>query len=155
MGDRKFIGQLTNSNSLAMLHHAGQMRRGYEPYYNHVYRVAMALDRAYADVELVIIGFLHDIVEDTPCTLKVLEDFGFSQRVIKGVDAMTKREGESREDYMQRVFESEDACKVKLYDSYDNLVVKEGMSWPDMENALARYRNNVTRLKIRLNILGM
>jgi (p)ppGpp synthase/HD superfamily hydrolase len=50
--------------------HEGQTRRGgITPYITHVVAVAIILDRARFDEDIVIAGLLHDIVEDTPVTL--------------------------------------------------------------------------------------
>jgi len=49
--------------------HDGQTRRSSAtPYFEHVAAVALILDRAGFDEEVVIAGLLHDIVEDTPAT---------------------------------------------------------------------------------------
>jgi (p)ppGpp synthase/HD superfamily hydrolase len=50
--------------------HQGQARRGGNtPYFAHVAAVAIILDRARFDEDVVIAGLLHDVVEDTPVTL--------------------------------------------------------------------------------------
>jgi (p)ppGpp synthase/HD superfamily hydrolase len=49
--------------------HDGQTRRSSEtPYFEHVAAVALALDRAGFDEDVVIAGLLHDVVEDTAAT---------------------------------------------------------------------------------------
>lgn len=68
-----------------------------------------------------IIGILHDVVEDSDWTLKDLEDLGFSQRVVKGVDGVTKRPGEGYFEFIVRCGQSgEDAIDVKLKDLNHN-----------------------------------
>lgn len=67
-----------------------------------------------------IVGFLHDVVEDTPLTLEDLRTFGFSSDVITAVDAITKREGEALETYLARVKANPLALAVKLNDIEDN-----------------------------------
>ena len=50
--------------------HAGQTRKGGDtPYFEHAAAVAMILDRAGFDEDVVIAGLLHDVVEDTDATL--------------------------------------------------------------------------------------
>ena len=50
--------------------HAGQTRKGSEvPYFEHAAAVAMILDRAGFEEDVVIAGLLHDVVEDTDATL--------------------------------------------------------------------------------------
>jgi (p)ppGpp synthase/HD superfamily hydrolase len=54
----------------AALCHAGQIRRGSNaPYFEHLAAVALVLDRAGFDEEVVVVGLLHDVVEDTSATL--------------------------------------------------------------------------------------
>lgn len=50
----------------------------------------------------IIIGFLHDIVEDSDWTIDDLRDVRFSERVVKAVDALTKRPGELYFDFIER-----------------------------------------------------
>lgn len=58
--------------------HAGQSRKGTKnPYIEHPMAVAMILDRAGFDEDVVIAGLLHDLVEDTEATIEaVRERFG-------------------------------------------------------------------------------
>ena len=50
--------------------HAGQTRKASDvPYFEHAAAVAMILDRAGFDEDVVIAGLLHDVVEDTEATL--------------------------------------------------------------------------------------
>ncbi len=54
--------------------HLGQTRKGSDvPYFEHAAAVALILDRAGFDEDVVIAGLLHDVVEDTAATL---EDVG-------------------------------------------------------------------------------
>ena len=58
--------------------HQGQFRRGGNtPYIAHVMAVAIILDRAAFEEDVIIAGLLHDVVEDTPVTLsEVAARFG-------------------------------------------------------------------------------
>jgi (p)ppGpp synthase/HD superfamily hydrolase len=58
--------------------HRGQTRKGSDvPYFQHVVAVALVLDRAGFDEDVVIAGLLHDVVEDTQTTLdEVAARFG-------------------------------------------------------------------------------
>jgi (p)ppGpp synthase/HD superfamily hydrolase len=50
--------------------HEGQKRRSSDtPYFEHVAAVALIVDRAGFEEDVVIGGVLHDLVEDTPATL--------------------------------------------------------------------------------------
>jgi (p)ppGpp synthase/HD superfamily hydrolase len=58
--------------------HDGQLRRSSRtPYFEHLAAVALILERAGFDEEVVIAGLLHDVVEDTPATWHdVADQFG-------------------------------------------------------------------------------
>jgi len=63
---------------LASQWHQGQTRRGSAtPYVQHVFAVAMILERAGVPEDTVIAGLLHDAIEDTPATLEdIARHFG-------------------------------------------------------------------------------
>lgn len=68
-----------------------------------------------------IIGFLHDVVEDTDWTIEDLRDMGFSQRILRAVDGMTKREEENYFEFIERCGASgEDAIDKKIEDLEHN-----------------------------------
>ena len=54
--------------------HRGQTRKGSDiPYFEHAAAVALILDRAGFDEDVVIAGLLHDVVEDTDARLEDVE----------------------------------------------------------------------------------
>ncbi len=95
--------------------HAGQVDKACRPYFSHPIRVARSLSSPYAEVAL-----LHDVVEDTLVTLDDLRTAGLSEEIVEAVDAITKRKGESKDDYYQRVKANPIALVVKLADVDDN-----------------------------------
>ena len=97
--------------------HAGQVDKAGEDYFNHPKRVA---DNFYED-DKVIVALLHDVIEDTDITLENLKKEGFSDEVLAALDAITKREGESYDQFIERVKENHIALKVKMADLRDNM----------------------------------
>jgi len=73
----------------ASIAHSGQKRRSGEDYMVHPLRVALILAELYADQESIIAGILHDVVEDTPVTLRDVEE-NFGTEVALLVDGLTK-----------------------------------------------------------------
>jgi (p)ppGpp synthase/HD superfamily hydrolase len=105
------------TDEFVALAHQGQPY-GEEPYVNHVRRVAGRL-RPHGEWAYMA-GLLHDVVEDTVVTLKLLRDLGYPDMVVRAVDAVTLREGEN---YMDRIYIAAAhplACHVKLADNTDN-----------------------------------
>lgn len=84
---------------LARRLHDGQRDKTGAPYSEHPLEVARRLTTTNEQ----IVGLLHDVVEDTPCTLDDLRAAGFEGIVVTAVDAVTKRAGESLEASMARV----------------------------------------------------
>ena len=68
-----------------------------------------------------IIGILHDVVEDSDWELDDLRAVGFSERVIAGVDSVTKHDGEMYFDFIERCSMNEDGIDVKLNDLEHNM----------------------------------
>jgi (p)ppGpp synthase/HD superfamily hydrolase len=64
---------------------------------------------------------LHDVVEDSAVTLEALKAEGFPPEVVSAVDALTKRQGESRLDAAHRAKMDPMARLVKLADNAENM----------------------------------
>jgi hypothetical protein len=94
-------------------------------YMHHVHGVALRNTQSETKM---IIGLMHDLVEDTRdkdedwrWTLDDLREVGFSERIVTGVDAMTHREGEAYFDFIVRCSRNDDALDVKMSDLHHNL----------------------------------
>ncbi|MFT4246131.1 MAG: HD domain-containing protein [Micrococcaceae bacterium] len=111
---------ILKAKELAIKAHKGQVDKSGIDYITHPARVAKTLSDEGADPETVAVGWLHDVVEDTEITLEDLRKLGFSQSVVAGVDAMTKRKGEPLKEYLTRVKANPIAHQVKLADVKDN-----------------------------------
>lgn len=96
--------------------HEGQVDKAGAAYILHSIRVANSLRTE----EEKTVAILHDVDEDTTVTLDDLRNYGFSSDVIRAVDSITKRVGESYNDYLNRVAADDLAYRVKLADMWDN-----------------------------------
>ncbi len=67
-----------------------------------------------------IAALLHDVVEDSDTPLEHLRNEGFSDAVVAAVDAVTKRTGESYDDFVRRAALDPIGRRVKLSDLEDN-----------------------------------
>lgn len=108
---------LVKAEEVATHAHEGQVDKGGNPYIEHPRRVAARLKR----VDEKIVGFLHDVVEDTTITLEDLRSLGFPAYIVEAVDAITKRKKESYDQYLYRVFQNDLARAVKLADIAENM----------------------------------
>ncbi len=69
--------------------HQGQLRASGEPFLEHPFQVALTLAELQLDATALMAALLHDVPEDTPFTLKQVED-KFGADVAKLVDGVTK-----------------------------------------------------------------
>lgn len=104
--------------ALAANTHKDQLDKGGYAYILHPLRMMMRLRTD--DEELMAIAILHDAVEDSDLTIMDLTKMGFPIRVIAGVDAMTRRDDETYDQFIKRCAMNPDAKRVKREDLRDN-----------------------------------
>jgi (p)ppGpp synthase/HD superfamily hydrolase len=137
-------GTIEDAIELAVKAHRGQKDKYHLPYIVHVFGVAARC----RTIEEKIVAFLHDTVEDGHATLEQLRRLGFSERVIEAVDRLSRRKGESYEDFVERIAPSPLARAVKLADLEDNMDVRRSdraMKDKDAER-MEKYRKAWQRL---------
>ncbi len=108
---------LEKAIEIAVEAHRGQIDKAGKEYILHPMRVML---RGRNDTEM-IIGILHDVVEDTPVTLDMLRLEGFSEEILAALDCITKHNEESYSAFIDRVLTNPLATQIKLYDMEDNL----------------------------------
>lgn len=123
--DRRDLASL--AQDIAVAAHRGQVDKAGRDYIDHPRRVAAnvqvladrtGMPRDAADA-VIAAGWLHDVVEDTETNEAKLRT-DFPTEVIDAVMAVTKRSGESPEDYFSRVRSNRIAVLVKTADLADN-----------------------------------
>ena len=116
--------QITLAREISKKAHAEQFRRdGITPYIEHPLAVAERVATTFPDDWIrYSIALLHDVLEDCEgWTAARLYDEGVDYRVVLGVIAITKRDGETLEKYWTRVKENVFARSVKIQDMLSNL----------------------------------
>lgn len=98
--------------------HQGQFRKSGMPYTEHPFEVAKILADLHLDTSSVLAGLLHDVVEDTPHTLKELADM-FGEDTAFMVDAVTKISAAQE----QRIDKT--AAKAETYRKLVNAMAKD------------------------------
>lgn len=135
------IAEFATAVELAGVAHAGQRTVVGDPYILHPIRVALALRVASYDFTFQIVGVLHDVVEDTDVTLEQVRSC-YGEEVARAVDAVTKREGETYQDFVMRATRDAIGGRVKLYDVRDNMGrLDELANHPDLQERLTRKYN--------------
>ena len=102
---------------LAAKVHKGQVDRFGNPYILHVMRVMMQG----RDNDEQILGALHDVIERSDLKTNDIRRKGFPSRVVKALDHISRKNGESYERYIDRVMEDSLAARVKLHDLADKM----------------------------------
>lgn len=110
---------LADAIALAAEAHRGQVDKAGEAYILHPLRVMFRVRDQGHRVEVQTAAVLHDVVEDTAVTLEDIA--ALSPEVATLVDAVTRRHGESYEDFIRRAGENPEARAVKVADLEDNM----------------------------------
>lgn len=123
--------------------HRGELRRTGQPYILHPIRVMLKVDSP----EERMVAILHDVVEDTDCTLDDLRGLGCTEEVVVAIDCLSRREGESYDDFVERSAANPLARKVKLADLEDNMDLSRlpKITRKDLKRQ-ERYKKAYTRL---------
>ncbi len=92
--------RITRAYNLCVEAHGDQLRNSGEPYYIHPLEVAYILADMELDTDTVIVGLLHDVIEDTPYGYEKLKN-EFGEQVaymVEGVTKLDKIKSTSREE---------------------------------------------------------
>lgn len=135
--DKKETARLLDKAALICVSkHAGQRDKMGCAYFQHPMRVAM---RCRTDEEKMV-ALLHDTIEDTDVTAEYLLAEGFPREIVDGVLSVTKREGESYQDFVAHVKNNPLGRAVKLHDLEDNLdIFRLDALTPDMAARYTKY----------------
>jgi len=83
------LSRVEAAYEMAKKAHEGQLRQSGEPYVIHPLNVAIILAELELDLETIMAGLLHDVVEDTSITLDDIRNT-FGEEVAELVDGVTK-----------------------------------------------------------------
>jgi (p)ppGpp synthase/HD superfamily hydrolase len=111
---------LEDAISLAVKAHRGRKDKAGAAYILHPLRVMLHMKTN----DERIVAVLHDVVEDTKYTLEDLRRAGYSRKVLRSLDYLTKRDGEEYEGFIKRIRPHPLARRVKIADLKDNLDLK-------------------------------
>lgn len=130
--------------------HHGQFDKGGNPYILHPLKVMHYLKSD--DEELMCMALGHDVIEDTSVTYKDLRDAGISERVIKGITALTKQRGQTYEEYKEVIFSNPDAMRVKMADLRHNTDIRrlKGVTEKDLAR-VAKYHTFYLEIRAKLD----
>lgn len=134
---------LEDAIALAARAHAGQLDKAGQPYILHPLRVMMRL----SDPPARIVAILHDTVEDTDVTLEQLRAAGYPAEILAALDAVTRRDTETYEEFVQRSALDPIGRRVKLADLADNMDLRRLPEVKDKDaDRLERYQRAWSQL---------
>jgi len=114
-------GTLEDAIAIAARVHQGQIDKAGAPYILHPLRLMMRM----TSIPAMIVAVLHDVVEDSDpadkWTMERLREAGFSDEILKAIDGVTSRDGESYDQFIDRASSNSLARQVKVSDLEDNL----------------------------------
>ena len=96
--------------------HREQVDKSGLPYVFHPFHLAEQMQ----DELTVCTALLHDVIEDTPMTLKELAEAGFPKEVLDALVLLTHDDAVPYMDYVQKIAENPIAKAVKLADLAHN-----------------------------------
>lgn len=110
--------------------HKGQIRKFTDlPYFTHPKGVARILEQLTGDEDLVIVGLLHDVVEDTDATLGEIKEL-FGPKIATLVEELTSDKPKDMDKGLylagKMIKMTPDALTVKLADRLHNVMYLEG-----------------------------
>lgn len=120
---------LSEARRVAQVSHAGQVDKAGKPYFEHVETVSRTVGDLVSgwhwlpddfSAKARIVGYLHDVIEDTDITVGDLWKYKIPTDCILAIEAITKVEGESYQDYLMKVKRCKLASVVKLADMTHN-----------------------------------
>lgn len=148
----KMIDQIVDADDaalVAIVAHGNQCDFKGRPYFFHPIRVAEAAWMKGLSSEAVCAALLHDTVEDNAQMNTSLVEALAGPRVGHLVDLLTRREGQTYEQFIERIIQSGDyeAAQIKICDIKDNLRDDRRLDGGEKERARReRYHAAVERL---------
>lgn len=138
------MSTLERAIEIAVQAHRGQLDKAGAPYILHPIRVMLRV----SGLAERLAAILHDVVEDSAWTLDQLAAEGFPPEVVAAVDALTRREHESYEEFVRRSGAHPIARQVKLADLTDNVDLSR-IAAPDARDheRIARYERALAYLR--------
>ncbi len=129
------MSNLANAIALASTAHINDVDKGGNPYILHPLRILFKLMQKTNDQHTLILGVLHDVIEDTYVTIDDLIKQGYSKEVTDDLQLMTKIKGEDYEgSYIPRIARSYRCILVKLEDLTHNSDIRRQHIMEDLIN---------------------
>ena len=138
---------LTKAYDYSKKAHEDQKRASGDPYFMHPVEVAEILTEMHLDANTIVTALLHDVVEDTLCTIEEIEEH-FGKEIAGLVDGVTKlsriemptesmREAENFRKFLLAMSNDIRVLLVKLADRLHNMRTLHHIKKPEKRNRIA------------------
>lgn len=140
------MNMLGKAIEIAVSAHAGQVDKGGKPYILHPLWVMNQVRHLGEDY--MIVAVLHDVLEDSDWTKRMLIDEGFDMAIIIAIDILTHKQESNYEKYIQMIFHNQYAKAIKLKDLEHNSRITriKGLRQKDFDR-IAKYHKAYIYLK--------
>lgn len=108
---------IEKSLQIALQAYAGKKDKAGKTYLLHPLRLMSKMNTE----EAMAVALLHDVIEDSDYNKAQLLAEGIPEAVAEAVQVMTKKSGESYQQFIDRVLHNEMAARVKKADIEDNI----------------------------------
>ena len=123
--------------------HAGQVDKAGVDYIQHPLYVASQVKTEQEKA----VALLHDVIEDSDITVEDLLVSGLSNEVVTAVQILTKKKGQSYQEYLEKVKTNDLARVVKLADLKHNSDLSRLKSVSDTDrDRVKKYKNAIRYL---------
>jgi (p)ppGpp synthase/HD superfamily hydrolase len=140
------MSSLERAIAIAAEAHAGQHDKAGAPYVFHPLRMMLRL----SSNDERIVAVLHDVCEDCPgWTLDRLRAEGFGEHIVAALETVTKRDGETYEDFVRRAAANPIGRAVKLADLQDNCDLSR------ISKPLERDFERIEKYKKAIDLIGL
>lgn len=129
--------------AIAKKAHAGQVDKAGIDYIQHPLYVASQVTTEQEKA----VALLHDVIEDSDVTADVLLAAGLPSEVVSAVQILTKKKGQSYQEYLERVKMNDLARVVKLADLKHNSDLSRLKTVSDTDyERVKKYKNAIRYL---------
>jgi (p)ppGpp synthase/HD superfamily hydrolase len=107
---------MNDAYKMASNYHANQFYGSH----SYMYHLEMVANSVGDNPEHIVVAWLHDIWEDTDCSVEEVMAL-FSYKIVQAISDLTKMKGEKYSEYITKVKSNPIALHVKIHDTLCNL----------------------------------
>lgn len=135
---------IEKSLEIALEAYRGKKDKAGKTYILHPLRIMSKMETE----EQMAVALLHDVIEDSNYTANDLLDACIPKHIVDAVLCLTKNEGETYKDFIEKILTNDLAAKIKKADIEDNINILRLKSVSDKDlKRVAKYHSAWKKLK--------